>query len=56
MDKLGGRKFVFAVAVVIIASGFVFAKVLPIEKWVEFVEVVGASYVLGNIASKFVAK
>ena len=53
IEQAGGRKFLFAVGVVLIASGLAFAKILPIEKWVELVEVVGATYVAGNVGSKF---
>ncbi|MBC7238627.1 MAG: hypothetical protein H5T71_00820, partial [Chloroflexi bacterium] len=53
---LGGRKFLFAVLVVVLAFALVLARLADAEQWMRFVEIVGGAYVLGNVASKFTPK
>jgi hypothetical protein len=53
VDAIGGRKFAFAVLIVIL--GFVLVimgKVTP-EAWITLSSVVGGIYVTGNVVSKF---
>lgn len=56
MEKLGGRKFVYALLVVVIASYFVIVGKLSTEGWITFVEVIGGLYVIGNLGSKLTTK
>ncbi|MBC7078224.1 MAG: hypothetical protein H5T92_07970 [Synergistales bacterium] len=56
LNKLGGRKFLFAVLVVVLAFALVLARLADAEQWMRFVEIVGGAYVLGNVASKFTPK
>jgi len=53
LDKFGGRKFLFALSVVILSFILVLAKAATADQWMQFVEIVGGSYILGNVASKF---
>lgn len=56
MEKLGGRKFVYAVATVLL--GFVLVLVGKVEPklWFDFAEVIGGIFVLGNVSGKFLNK
>lgn len=56
LNKLGGRKFLFAVLAVVLAFALVLAKLADAEQWMRFVQVIGAAYILGNVASKFTPK
>ncbi|MBC7236232.1 MAG: hypothetical protein H5T69_10335 [Chloroflexi bacterium] len=53
LSKLGGRKFLFALLAVILSFILVLARLATAEQWMQFVEVIGAAYVIGNVASKF---
>ncbi len=50
IDSLGGRKFTFAVVVTIMAFILVVIGKLSVEPFLQFVAVVGGTYVVGNIA------
>ena len=56
MDKLGGRKFIYAASVVILAFVLVVTKYLEAAEWLKFAELVGGIYVIGNVANKGVEK
>ena len=53
LSRLGGRKFLFALLAVILGFILVLARLTTAEQWMQFVEVIGAAYVIGNVASKF---
>ena len=56
LDKIGGRKFVFGLLAVVLAFVLVLnGSVLP-EAWFDFVEFILATYVAGNVVSKFSGK
>lgn len=56
LEKLGGRKFLFAVLVVVLGFVLVLTAHVGANDWLGFVEIVGGSYILGNVASKFSAR
>jgi hypothetical protein len=53
LEKLGGRKFVFAILVILLGFVLVLTKVATSDQWMKFVEVVGSSYIIGNVVTKF---
>lgn len=56
MEKLGGRKFIFATLVTILAFILVVLERVTSLQWLQFVIVVGATYVIGNVSSKIANK
>lgn len=56
MDKLGGRKFVYAAGVVILGFVLVLTKNIEAAEWLKFAELIGGLYILGNVANKGVGK
>lgn len=51
MDILGGRKFIFAVLLTILAFVLVFVGKLTADAFIAFAQVIGGIYVVGNVAS-----
>jgi hypothetical protein len=56
VDKLTSRKFIFAILVVLLGYSMVMTKCLTAKEWLGFVEVIGGSYIIGNVASKVTDK
>lgn len=56
LSKLGGRKFLFAILAVLLSFILVLARFATAEQWMQFVEIIGGAYVIGNVASKFSGK
>lgn len=54
IDMIGGRKFVFAILLTILSFVLVILKIVESAEWLKFMEVVGGTYVLGNVAVKFI--
>lgn len=53
IEKIGGRKFLFAILAVLMCFVLVLTGYTTADKWLQFVEIIGGSYILGNVASKF---
>lgn len=56
IEALGGRKFIFGLFSVLLAFVLVLAGSVAPEVWLDFVKLVMATYVAGNVVSKFSAK
>jgi len=52
MELLGGRKFVFALVMLIASFALVLVGDLPAIDWVKFAEVIGGIFVIGNVSTK----
>lgn len=52
MDTLGGRKFIFGLLLIIIGFVFTILKMVEVNDFFTFAEVVGATYVIGNVGTK----
>ncbi len=55
MDIIGGRKFIFALFVVIIAGVFVVTGKLSAVEWNSFAVLIGGMYIGGNLGDQFIA-
>jgi xanthosine utilization system XapX-like protein len=53
MNELLSRKFIFAIIALIMGFVLVLMKLLPAEGFIAFVGIVGSTYVIGNVASKY---
>ena len=53
LEQLGGRKFVFGLFAVVLAFVLVLTGSVTSEAWLDFVKLVMATYVAGNVVSKF---
>lgn len=55
LEKLGGRKFVFGIALMLILAGMFIAKVglEEIKTFFNYAVIIFATYVGGNVAQKF---
>jgi hypothetical protein len=53
LERVGGRKFIFAILVVILSFVLVITKTLPVITWLDFVTTIGGIYVIGNVVTKF---
>lgn len=51
IEHIGGRKFVFGILLSICATAFVLTGRATVEEWMTFEAIVGATYVIGNVAS-----
>ena len=49
LDKIGGRKFLFAMMVSIFGFVLVLTGHTTAEKFFQFIEIVGATYIAGNV-------
>ena len=56
LDDVGGRKFIFAIVVIILGFALVITNRVGSDLWFNFVEIVGGTYVVGNVVSKVVDK
>lgn len=56
MDKLGGRKFVFAVVLTALSFILVLTKSLSAKEWIIFASGLGAVYVVGNLTDHQINK
>lgn len=56
MNSLGGRKFIFTVLCLLISAVFVLMNKLSAEAFITFANILGATYVIGNVAQKAVVK
>jgi hypothetical protein len=56
IKALGGRKFIYALLVTILGFVLVLVEKVPASDYLTFVGVIGATYVLGNVANKAVTK
>ena len=56
IEKLGGRKFVFGMMLIVLSFVLVCVGKLETEIWTQFVSIVGGTYVLGNVASRITDK
>ena len=52
IDKLGGRKFIFAVLAVVAGFYLVTIDKVTAEQWMNFTSIIGGIYVIGNVVSK----
>jgi hypothetical protein len=51
MKTLLSRKFIFAILAVLLGFGLVLTKYLDANQWLNFVQVIGGIYVIGNVVS-----
>jgi len=52
LEKVGGRKFIYAVLITLLGFALVVLEKVTAEAFLNFVGIVGATYVLGNVATK----
>ena len=54
LEAIGGRKFIFGL--LLLVAGFIFAilKMVDVHEFFTFAEVIGATYVIGNVGSGIV--
>ena len=52
LSNLGGRKFVFALVVAVMAFTLTMFAILPVETFLDFIKFIFASYVAGNVVTK----
>ncbi len=52
LEYFGGRKYVFAIFVVILSYTFVLKGLLSVKDWIGFTSAIGVAYIIGNVASK----
>jgi hypothetical protein len=53
LDKIGGRKFLYAVLIVALGYSLVVLNQTTAKEWMAFAAVIGGTYIIGNVASKF---
>jgi hypothetical protein len=53
LEQFGGRKFLFAILSTILGFVFVVTGKTTAENWFNFMEIIGATYVIGNVVTKF---
>jgi len=56
INKVGGRKFVFAILATILSFVLVLTNRVESREWLAFMGVVGGTYVLGNVGSRIMEK
>ena len=56
IENLGGRKFIFSFLLTILAFVLVMAGLIGTEEWVVLVKFLLATYVAGNVVTKFALK
>ena len=52
MEKLGGRKYILSVGLVILSYILVFVGKITPKEWTDFVMVIAGAYIVGNVGSK----
>lgn len=55
LNDIGGRKFIFAMFVVMLGFVLVMGIKTTAQEWFSFVQVIGGIYVAGNVLEKFSA-
>ena len=53
LENIGGRKFVFAILALALGFLLVATGKTDADTWFKFAEIVGATYVVGNVVTKF---
>lgn len=53
MKELLSRKFLFSILAILLAFVLVLQGMVKSEDFLSFVQVIGATYIVGNVASKF---
>lgn len=56
MEEIGGRKFVFSILLTIFSFALVLTGFVDSKVWLDFVKFLLASYIAGNVATKFAIK
>ena len=54
IGAIGGRKFIYAILVVILGFILVLLKSVPAIDYLHFVEIIGGTYVVGNVGNGIV--
>lgn len=53
-NDIGGRKFIFALFVILLGFILVVTKFVDSATWLTFVNITGATYVVGNLGDSYV--
>jgi hypothetical protein len=53
LEKLGGRKYIYTIIVSLMGFTLVMTGKIDPNSFFRFLEVVGGSYIIGNVVSKF---
>ena len=56
IEKLGGRKFIYAMVAVVMSFVLVLLKELEPDIFLKFIEIIGGIYVIGNVATTIANK
>lgn len=56
LEKLGGRKFIFGVLLIVMGFVFVILNKVTVDAFFSFAQVIGGGYILGNVATKVITK
>lgn len=56
IEKLGGRKFILGMTLVVMGFVLVLTGRITADTFFSFAEVVGGTYVVGNVASKIATR
>lgn len=56
IEKIGGRKFVYAILAVIVGLVFAILKIVSGEQILNFIEIIGGTYVIGNVVEAATGK
>ncbi len=51
LEKFGGRKFIFGILGVVLSFILVLMGKLNADAWATFIEVIGGTYVIGNVGA-----
>ena len=54
--KFLSRKFIFAILVTVLSFVLLVLERVTSEQWLLFIEVIGATYVIGNVGTKIADK
>jgi hypothetical protein len=52
IEKLGGRKFIFAIIAIILGFALVQTNHIEAQQFITFVEYIGTVYVAGNVIAR----
>lgn len=56
LEALGGRKFIFAMIMLVMAFVLVILKTLDPDSFLKFAAIIGGTYVAGNVAATIANK
>ncbi len=56
IDQIGGRKFLFALYAMTLGFVLVLTKFVHADAWLGFINLLGATYIVGNVADGYIAK